>query len=119
MSSAADVKLPPAELQALRDAVKRLGAQAAAAEALGVSPGVVNNALKERYFGSVEALAQRIRGAFMDETVRCPVMGDLSAKHCLDYQTRPVAFTNPLRVRLYRACKTCPNRKAAGKGAAE
>lgn len=112
MASTADVRtLPDDEMHALRAAVARLGTQAAVAKALGVSSSTVSQALKGHYVGDVDALAQRIRGALMNELVSCPVMGELSAKHCLDYQTRPLVFTNPLRVRLHRACKTCPNRK--------
>lgn len=119
MASTTDARtLPPDELDALRAAVARLGTQAAVAKALGVSAGTVSNALNGRYIGDVDALAQRVRGALMNELVSCPVMGELSVKHCLDYQTRPLVFTNPTRVRLHRACKTCPHRKAA-KGAAE
>lgn len=119
MASTADVRtLPADELDALRAAVARLGTQAAVAKTLGVSSSTVSQALKGYYVGDVDALAQRIRGALMNELVSCPVMGELSTKHCLDYQARPLVFTNPTRVRLHRACKTCPHRKAA-KGAAE
>jgi len=119
MASTRDVRtLPADELEALVSAVQRLGTQTAVAKQLGVSASAVSNALKGYYIGDVDALAQRIRGALMNELVSCPVMGELSAKHCLDYQTRPLVFTNPTRVRLHRACKTCPHRKAA-KGAAE
>ena len=43
----------------------------------------------------------------MAETVRCPVMGTLSKRSCLDNQALPQAFTNPMRAALGRACKTC------------
>jgi len=119
MASTADARtLPADELDALRAAVVRLGTQTAVAKELGVSPSAVSNALKGYYVGDVGALAKRIRGALMNELVTCPVMGELSTKHCLDYQARPLVFTNPTRVRLHRACKTCPHRKAA-KGAPE
>lgn len=119
MASTRDVRtLPPDVLDVLRDAVKRAGSQNAAARALGISAGTVSLALKGRYIGDVDAIAARIRGVYMNETVRCPVMGDITTKHCLDFQARPLVFTNPTRVRLHRACKTCPHRKTA-KGAAE
>lgn len=112
MASTAEVRtLPAAEIEALKKAIEMMGTQVAVAKVLGVSSSTVSQALKSHYVGDVDALGQRIRGALMNELVSCPVMGALSAKHCLDYQTRPLVFTNPLRVRLYRACKTCPNRQ--------
>lgn len=114
MASTPDVRTLPADvLEKLRQAIAAKGSQAAVAKALGVSAGTVSNALNGRYIGDVDALASRIRGALMGVTVSCPVMGQLDLKHCLDYQRRPLVFTNPLRVRLHRACKTCPNRKGA------
>ena len=104
----------PADVQAaLQAAVKRLGSQVRVAEELGVSPAVVNNLLKDRYLGDVAGMAERIRGQFMAQMVRCPVMGDLGRRHCLDYQARPLVFTNPTRVALHAACKTCSHRREA------
>ncbi|SDO77326.1 hypothetical protein SAMN05216303_102318 [Rhodoferax sp. OV413] len=103
--------LPLDVLAALEDAVKRFGSQSKVAQDLGVSGAVVNHLLKNRYPGDVATMAERIRGQYMAETVACPVMGDLGRRHCLDNQTRPLAHTNPVRVRLFHACKTCPNRK--------
>jgi hypothetical protein len=100
-------------LAALGNAVKRLGSQTKVAKDLGVSVTVVNQLLKDQYLGDVASMSERIRGQYMAETVSCPVMGELGRRHCLDYQVRPLAHTNPQRVRLYHACKTCPNRKDA------
>lgn len=105
--------LPPDVQQALQAAVKRLGSQVNVAGELGVSAAVVNNLLKDRYLGDVAGMAERIRGQFMAQTVVCPVMGELGRRHCLDYQARPLVFTNPTRVALHSACKTCPNRREA------
>lgn len=105
--------LPADVLAALERAVDRLGSQVAVAEQLGISPSAVNQALKSKYRGDVDGIAQRIRGVLMSLSWHCPVLGDISAKACLDEQRRPLVFSNPLRVRLHRACKTCPHRKEA------
>lgn len=111
----ASTKLPqflPADvLAALEEAVKRFGSQSKVAADLGVSGAVVNHLLKNRYPGDVATMADRIRGQYMSESVTCPVMGTLGRRHCLDNQARPLAHTNPLRVRLFHACKACPNRR--------
>lgn len=104
-------ELSPDTLAALQAAVARCGNQKLAAAELGVSAALVCNALKGKYLGDIAGLEQRIRGALMKATVTCPVLGELSTKSCLDEQRRKPVFTNPVRVRLARACKTCPNRK--------
>jgi fructose 1,6-bisphosphatase len=105
-------KMLPADVKAaLQTAVKRFNSQSKVAEELGVSTAVISTLLKDKYTGNVEGMEQRIRGQFMAETVRCPVMGTLSKRSCLDNQALPQAFTNPMRAALGRACKTCPNRK--------
>ena len=43
--------------------------------------------------------------------VGCPILGEISKRACLDHQGRKYSATNPLRVKLFRACKTCPNRR--------
>lgn len=109
----AHTPLPADVQQALQAAVQRLGSQVKVAAELGVSPAVVNNLLKDRYPGDVAGMAERIRGQFMAQTVACPVMGELGRRHCLDYQARPLVFTNPTRVALHTACKTCAHRREA------
>ncbi len=105
-------KLPADVKAALAAAVTSAGKQTTVAAALNVSGPVVSQLLKDKYMGDVPTLAARIRGLYMAETVTCPVMGTLGRNHCLDYQARPLAFTNPQRAALHKACQTCSNRKA-------
>ncbi|OYZ03473.1 MAG: hypothetical protein B7Y42_00400 [Polaromonas sp. 28-63-22] len=103
----------PADVKAaLQAAVLRFGSQTKVGEELSVSGAAVSLLLADKYSGNVEVMANRIRGQFMAETVRCPVMGDLSKRSCLDNQALPQAFTNPMRAALGRACKNCIHRKA-------
>ncbi len=81
--------------------------QAAVARRLGVSGALVNQVLKGSYKGNVCRVEELVRGTFMQETVCCPVMGEVSKRRCLDEQTRPFAPTNPQRVQLYRTCREC------------
>ena len=85
--------------------------QGKAAERLGVSPAVVNQALKNAYKGRLDRLEERVRGELMREVVGCPILGEISKRACLDHQGRKYSATNPLRVKLFSACKTCPNRR--------
>ena len=105
--------LPADALAALQTAVARAKSQAKVAGELGLSATVVNQCLKGKYAGDVDGVAQRIRGQYLQERVHCPVLGELSSKDCLVEQRRPLVFTNPARVALHRACKTCPHRRDA------
>ena len=103
--------LPPDVKAMLVAQVERFGSQVKVAEELHVTPAVISTLLKDKYPGSVEQMAERIRGQFMGSTVVCPVMGNLNKRDCLDNQALPQAFTNPVRAALGRACKSCSHRK--------
>lgn len=103
--------LPPDVKAALQDAVSRFNSQVKVAEELGVSSAVISTLLKDKYTGNVPHMEERIRGKYMGATVICPVMGTLGKNSCLDNQALPMAFTNPIRAALGRACKKCLHRK--------
>ncbi|MDH4229994.1 MAG: helix-turn-helix transcriptional regulator [Nitrospirota bacterium] len=81
--------------------------QSDVARRLGVSAAMVNQALKGTYKGNLGRLQERVRGLLLGVTVDCPVLGDLGRDKCLAHQTRQFLASNPLRVALYRACRTC------------
>jgi len=103
-------------IEVLREACKPPSSQADVARRLGVSRTMVSLALQGRYEGNLGRLESLVRGTFMAETVDCPVMGIISRRTCLDEQTRPFAPTNPQRVQVWRACRTCGRREAAQGG---
>lgn len=85
------------------------------AEKLGISPTAVNQLLKGSYPGDLKAMESRVRGVYLAGVVDCPVLGELSSKDCLDWQRKPFAATNPIRVQMYRACRDgCPNSSLGG-----
>lgn len=100
----------PEWLKVLRDVCTK-SSQAAVAARIGYSATVVNQVLKGKYTGDLQAVEQAVRGALLSYTVACPVLGALPAHLCLEHQRRPFAATNPLRVKLYRACRTCEHRR--------
>ncbi len=101
---------PPAWILALAEECDRTG-QTKAAQRLGKSSAVVNQALQNKYTGRMDLLEERVRGEFLRETVACPVLGSMSKRDCIDHQARKYSPTNPMRVKLRRACRTCPNRR--------
>ncbi|MBL4797616.1 MAG: helix-turn-helix transcriptional regulator [Oleispira sp.] len=87
-----------------------LASQRKVAEHLGVSNAVISQVLKQKYPGDVSRLEKKVRGAWMGETVNCPIMGELDLNKCLQYQDAKMSVVNPLRVQLYRACNgQCEN----------
>lgn len=101
---------PPDWIAMLADACDR-ASQGAAAEKIGMSTAVINQALQNKYPGRLDRLEERVRGEFMHKVRACPVLGEISARRCLDEQARPFVSSNALRLRLNRACAVCANRR--------
>lgn len=92
------------------------------ADAIGYSPAAISNVLKRRYgidghSGDLDAVEQAVRGAFMNAVLECPELGEMRAHTCLDWQkkARTFANVNPLRVRMYSACRKCPLSRFEGR----
>lgn len=103
---------PPDWIVVLASECDRAGSQRAIGSVLGYSPGVVNAVIGNAYRGNLGLVEAKVRGRFMDATVECPILGAISTADCLDHQRRPLMGTNPQRVALWRACRTCPNRRS-------
>lgn len=100
---------PPAWITVLAEECD-LTSQARAGRRIGYSASVVNGALKRSYKGSLSDVQRAVEGALMGATVDCPVLGEIPKNQCLEYQRQPLAATNPVRVRLWRACRGgCPH----------
>lgn len=85
--------------------------QREAAEAISYSASVVNQVLQNSYKGNLSRIQSAVEGAFMGSVVACPILGELPQQDCLRHQRQPFNPSNPMRVRLYRACHTtCPHR---------
>lgn len=81
---------------------------------LGRSASLVSLVLRAKYPGDLRAVEELFRGAFMAETVNCPALGALPLHECRGWRAKARVFanSNSLRVRMYRACHSCPrNRK--------
>ncbi len=79
--------------------------QRKAAEAIRYSAGVVNGVLKNSYAGNLNAVQKAVEGAFMKQTVDCPVLQQLPAHKCIEIQRRKLVATSTQNVRLWRACR--------------
>lgn len=84
--------------------------QSAVSKKLDYSPAVINQVLKGTYKGNLSTVELVVKGCFMAEIVDCPVVGEIATNICLNYQKKPFAAINPLRVQLYKACRnSCPH----------
>ena len=101
----------PAEVLALATAC-RARSQRSVAQQLGYSDATISYVLANKYQnGDVPKVFAKIRGAFMGETVMCPILDEIGRDRCLSEQAQPFAATNSTRARLFHACKTCPHRQ--------
>jgi hypothetical protein len=88
--------------------------QVKAATKINRSGSLVNQVLKNRYKGDLRAVEDCVRGVFMNGTITCPALGSIPLNECRDWRNKSRRFVNvnSLRVRMYRACSSCPvNRK--------
>jgi len=96
----------PKWLQELR-AQCQVSSQRKVGEKLGYSNAVINQVLKGTYQGDIKKVEQKVRGAFLGETVGCPILGELSKNKCVEHQNAKYSSVNRLRVQLYRTCPGC------------
>lgn len=91
--------------------------QKAAGNRIGYSSSVINQVLKRNYVGGdLAAVELAVRGALLSAVVDCPVLGELPTHECLSAQRRPYGNTNPIRVQLYRACRSgCAHSRLKGR----
>lgn len=89
--------------------------QAKVARQIGYSGAAVSQVLSGKYTGNLAAVEQAVRGALMDVSVVCPILGSIAANVCSNQQKQVFAATNPQRVALFRACRGgCPHYKREG-----
>ncbi len=108
----------PAWVLVLAEQCDRSSQKKAALE-IRYSSAVVNQVLKKRYTGDLTSVEKAVRGAFLNATVACPVLGDLALHECLQYQRSRYSPHNQLRLQVFQACNglgapRCPHSKLGG-----
>jgi len=82
-----------------------LTSQRRVADRIGMSATVINRILSNSYGASLDPLEERIRGKLMAKTIECPVLGEIGSDRCIREQGLPLTYQNPLRLRVYAACR--------------
>jgi len=102
--------------EAMPDWVKALAEEATRtsgtemARRLGYSPAVVTGVINATYAGDLATVEAKVRGLLMNETVDCPVLGELTRDRCLNEQKMSRIGSSSLRARISRACRSgCPH----------
>lgn len=105
------IAVEPSWITELRQQCQAIGRKKVA-ERIGFSVTVISQVLNQKYPGDIEKVERAVRGAYMGDTVMCPVMGELQTQKCISHQKTKVGeAVNPMRVQLYRACNSgqCPH----------
>lgn len=87
--------------------------QAKVAARLDRTGGMISQLLNAKYPASTANIEERVRGMFLDGQVQCPSLGVLPVNECQDWRIKAHKFQvgNPMRLRMFRACKACPRFK--------
>jgi hypothetical protein len=87
------------------------------ARRIGYSAALVSNVIANKYPAGTDRIEAKVRGALMNETVICPILGEIGRDHCLDEQGMTNRATSSIRSKLYRACRSgCPHSRIKAEG---
>ncbi len=96
-------------IEELRAACARLG-QKEIAKRVGYSSATISQVLSGKYNGDIERVQAQVEGVLMKRVVDCPMLGEITLDVCRGHQSRKFSTTNPMRVQMYRACRSgCPH----------
>ena len=99
----------PKWLSVLIEQTKQHGQQSVATE-LGISKTAVSQLVNDKYLGSMERMQKLVEGAYMNQVVNCPILGEISLHDCDKHQRNTITSGNPQRLRIYKACRSgCPH----------
>lgn len=105
---------PPEFIRVLAGVVEQEGSNVAAASRIGINRASVSTLLANRYPAGTQRMEKTIMA--WASLVECPVLGGITGEQCQSERNKPFIGSNPTRIRLYRACQSCPrNPNAQGR----
>jgi hypothetical protein len=99
---------PPGWISELAKACDE-SSQAAIARRIGKSASLVNQVLRNRYTGDLEAVRRSVERVLDINEVLCPILGAIKGDTCLTNQRKSYSPNNHQAVALFRACRRCPH----------
>lgn len=103
--------IDPSLLLMLENAVAEEGSQAAVAKKIHYSAAAVSQALSGKYAGDLASLLAKVEEVYGSRLVSCPVLGEIAITRCAIQRRTPFSASNPVRVRLFKACRACANNR--------
>ncbi|MDX1755858.1 MAG: hypothetical protein R3175_07360 [Marinobacter sp.] len=97
---------PPEFIRVLAGVVAQEGSNAAAAARLKINRASVSTLLANKYPANTDRMEKAIMA--WAALVECPVLGAITGDQCQTERQKPFVGSNPTRIRLYRACRSCP-----------
>jgi hypothetical protein len=80
------------------------------AQRIGYSGAVLSHVFSKNYPGDIARVEAKVRGALMNATVTCPVVGEIGLDRCLTEQKMGNTGASSIRARIFRACRGgCPH----------
>jgi hypothetical protein len=108
----------PDWIRALAEACDDAGLRATAGK-LNVSPAMLSLAIGRKR-ANLDWIKGKVERLLLVSMVACPALGVMSKDECLQKQAMPYSNANPLRMQLYRACRSgCPHFREANRKADE
>lgn len=104
---------PPEFIQVLARLVNETGSKKAAASRIGIDRASVSTLLANKYPANIRRMEQKIMACCA--TVECPVLGTIESAECQKQREMPFISSNPQRISLYRACRSCDRNTAREK----
>jgi len=93
-------------LALLEKAIAEKG-QAQVARELGYSAAAICQVAGGTYKGDAGRILRRAAEVYGTETTECPVLGRIGLGRCAEERTRSFSAASPLRLRLWKACRSC------------
>lgn len=94
----------PLWMVVLREAVAASSLNAVGKQ-IGYSGAMLSAVLNGKYNAGLDRVQKAVEGGLMGARVKCPIVGDIGRQKCIEHQRAPFAATNPMRVKLYHACR--------------
>lgn len=101
----------PDLLTMLANAVATEGSQSAVAKRINYSAAAVSQALSGKYAGDLATLLAKVEEIYGSRLVACPILGEIAITRCATQRRTPFSASNPVRVRLFQACRACVNNR--------
>lgn len=103
-AAAAWGKAAPDWIVALARAASKTGL-ATAARGTGYSTATISYVLAKKYSGDLTRVERAVRGALMNATVDCPIVGEIGSNRCLAEQAKNFRGSSAVRTQLYNKCR--------------